>query len=567
MLAKHFVMILCSLRLNRMVLNILSHCFVMRCCFCVSFLSLFTFRCTKTRSFENLPSACELGSSLAPNRRSSDPSLNEKWQDHRRSLEVNMAVGPERGGNQDQEVLPYGVGPYPDRADSELEEGPLPQGLLVELGQGSPAATGEEAEEAELSVAVGVAEGQMENILQEATKEEAGADQKEGSAAVKQVINTVDTELEKEAQVEDENECTDVGTEVQTETLSNVHQPENGGLEAEEDDVSPPPPAQTAEELDEQAAEVTQTPEDVETQDVENSSLKEEVAQGPSESGSDEPEQTAAHRTITNSFMDISPEDPAVDEETCPDSESDPGVSEPMEQLEKRASLMESSTETLTEEACSRLELPTQPPVCLGHQPCSDGRSQPPCSRKEKGLEAGEHSFIRTLNEATKRPSVCALQSVSADHSREGLCNLDSSEGEPCGVPHWAKGSGERAPLSRQMSLASCNSLILHPRGSCSHHRCCHSLLSRGAISPEQPSRNHLDDDGLTLHNDVIQQRLRQIEAGHQMEVETLKKQVQELWSRLENQQHTGSHRINGDMENEVVRCQQVDEKLFTTRT
>ncbi|XP_062240729.1 myotubularin-related protein 3 isoform X2 [Platichthys flesus] len=510
-------------------------------------------RCTKTRSFENLPSACELGSSLAPNRRSSDPSLNEKWQDHRRSLEVNMAVGPEGGGNQDQEVLPNGVGPYPDRADSELDEGPLPQGLLAELGQRSPAAPGEEEEEeAELSVAVGVAEGQMENILQEATKDEAGADQKEGSAAVTQVINTVGPESEKEAQVEDENECTDVnGTEGHTETLSNGHQPENGGLEAEEDGESPPPPAQTEEELEEQAAEVTQAPEDVETQDVENSSFKEEVAHEPSESGSVEPEQTAALRTITNGFVDSSPEDPGVDEETCP--ESDHGVSELMEQVEKRVSLMESSTETLTEVACSRLELPTETPVCPSRQPCSDCRSQPPCLRKEKGLEACEHSFIRTLNGANKRPSVTYFPSVSADHSREGLCNGDTSEGEPCGVPQWAKGNGERAPLSRQMSLASCNSLILYPRGSCSHHRCCHSLLSRAAISPEQPSRNHLDDDGLTLHSDAIQQRLRQIEAGHQMEVETLKKQVQELWSRLENQQHTGSHRTNGDMGDEVT--------------
>nr|XP_019949435.1 PREDICTED: myotubularin-related protein 3 isoform X2 [Paralichthys olivaceus] len=511
-------------------------------------------RCTKTRSFDNLPSACELGSSMAPNRRSSDPSLNEKWQDHRRSLELNMAVGPEGGGNQDQEVLPNGVGPYPDRADSELDEGTQPQVSLAEVGQGSsamPAATGEEAEEAELSVAVGVAEGQMENILQEATKEEAGADHREGSAAVTLVINTVDTESEREAQVEDENESTEVnGTEVQTESLSNGHHPENGGLEAELDGESPPPPAQKTEELDERAVEVTQTPEDVETQDVEKSSVKEEVAHGPSEG---EPEQTAAHRTITNGFMDRSPEDLSVDEETCPDSESDHGVSEPMEQVEKRASLMESSTETLTEEACGRLELPTQPPVCLSRHPCSDGRSQPPCSRKEKGVEAGEHSFIRTLNGATKRPSVSAFQSVSADLSREGLCNGDSSDGEPCGGPHWAKGNGERTPLSRQMSLASCNSLILHPRGSCSQHRWCHSLLSRAAISPEQPSRSHLDDDGLTLHNDAIQQRLRQIEAGHQMEVETLKKQVQELWSRLENQQHTGSHRINGDMGDEVT--------------
>uniref|UniRef100_A0A8C2XGA2 phosphatidylinositol-3,5-bisphosphate 3-phosphatase n=1 Tax=Cyclopterus lumpus TaxID=8103 RepID=A0A8C2XGA2_CYCLU len=393
-------------------------------------------RRTKTRSFDNLPSACELGSSLAPNRRSSDPSLNEKWQDHRRSLELNMAVGPEGGGNPDQE-------------------------------------------EAELSVAVGVAESQMENILQEATKEEAGADvQREGSAAVKHVTDT----------------------------------------------------------LDHQAAEVTQAPEELEKQDVENSSVQEELAHGPSESGSDEPEQPAAHRTITNGFVDRSPEEPDVAEETCPDC--DHSVTK---QVDKMASLMESSTETLTEEACSRMELPPQPPVCPTRHPCSDGRNQPPCFRKE------------TLNGGCKRPSVSAFQCVSADLSRDGFYNGDSSDAEPCGGHHWVKGNGERVPLSRQVSLASCNSLILHPRGSCSQHRWCHALLGRAAISPEQPSRSHLDDDGLTLHTDAIQQRLRQIEAGHQLEVETLKKQVQELWSRLENQQHAGSQRFNGDMGDEVT--------------
>uniref|UniRef100_A0A671UAP8 phosphatidylinositol-3,5-bisphosphate 3-phosphatase n=1 Tax=Sparus aurata TaxID=8175 RepID=A0A671UAP8_SPAAU len=465
-------------------------------------------RRTKTRSFDNLPSACELGNSLAPNRRSSDPSLNEKWQDHRRSLEASV----------------------------------------------SAAETGEEAEEAELSVAVGVAEGQMENILQEATKEEAGADvQREGSAAVTQVVNTVDTLVEKEAQVEKDDQCAKVnGTESQTEALANGHHPENGVTEAEEDGESPPLPTQKAEELDQQAAEVTQTPDDLVKQDVENSSVQEELAHGPNESGSNEPEQPAAHRTMTNGFLDSSPEEPGVEEETCPDSEPDHGVLELGEQLDKRTSLMESSTETLTEEACTRLEL-TAHPVCPSRQPCSDGRSQPPCSRKEKGLETGEHGFIRTLNGGSKRPSVSAFQSMSADLNRDGVYNGDSFEVEPCGGPHWAKGNGEKVPLSRQVSLASCNSLILHPRGSCSQHRWCHASLGRAAISPEQPSRSHLDDDGLTLHTDAIQQRLRQIEAGHQMEVETLKKQVQELWSRLENQHHAGSHRINGDMGDEVT--------------
>lgn len=515
----------------------------------------FLCRRTKTRSFDNLPSACELGSSLAPNRRSSDPSLNEKWQDHRRSLELNVAVGPEGGGNQDQEVRPNGVGPYVDGADSELDDSPQPRDSQAELGQAasvSPAEAGEEVEEAELSVAVGVAEGQIENILQEATKEEAAADaQKEGRAAGSHVI---DTELEREVKVEEEeDQCAQVnGTDIQEEARANGHHPENGLPEAEEGE-SPPLPPLKAEELDRQTAEVTQTP--VEGRAVQDSSVQEELAHGPCESGSGESEPPAAHRTITNGCVDTSPEEPGVDEDTCPDSESERDVLEAGQQLDKRASLMESSTETLTEEACSRLEPAAQPSVSPSRQPCSDGRSHPPapCSRKEKAPETGEHGFVRTLNGGSSRPSVSAFQSVSADISREGLCNGDSSEVEPCGGAHWVKGNGERAPLSRQVSLASCNSLILHPRGSCSQHRWCYSV-NRVAVSPEQPSRSHLDDDGLTLHTDAIQQRLRQIEAGHQMEVETLKKQVQELWSRLENQQHVGSHRINGDLGDEVVR-------------
>ncbi|XP_072244653.1 myotubularin-related protein 3 isoform X2 [Leuresthes tenuis] len=495
-------------------------------------------RCTKTRSFDNLPSACELGSSLPPNRRSSDPSLNEKWQDHRRSLELNMAVGPEGGGNQDQEVRPNRVGPYPDGQDSELEDSPLSQDSQAVLRQ-------KEAEEAELSVATGVAEGQMENILQEATKEEAGADVlKEGSASVVNVVDPADAEMKTEVKAEEKHQISMIsGTEMQAEVLSNGQHLENGVMEAEEEGDSAPLTAQKEEEPDQQAAELT--PEAPGKQNLEES-VQEEVTHGPTESC------LLEDRTIINGFVDGSPGEPGVDE-TCPDSESDHGVSEQMEPVDKRVSLMESSTETLTEEACSRLELPAAPPGCMNHQPCVEDRGQVPYFRKERGPEMGEHGLSRTLNGGSKQPSVSALQSASAHLSRDGLCNGDSSDGDPCGGPHWVKGNGERAPLSRQVSLASCNSLILHPRGSCSQHRWCHTMLSRATISPEQPCRSHLDDDGLTLHTDAIQQRLRQIEAGHQMEVETLKKQVQELWSRLENQHHVGSHRINGDMGDEVT--------------
>ncbi|XP_068166252.1 myotubularin-related protein 3 isoform X2 [Antennarius striatus] len=475
-------------------------------------------RRTKTRSFDNLPSACELGSSLPPNRRSSDPSLNEKWQDHRRSLELNMAVEPDGGGSQDDEALPNGVGPYLDGADSELDDSPQPRVSHAELGRG-PASipAGEEAEEVELSVAAGVAEGQMENILQEATKEE-------GGAVVMRVADAGDAEVELEGEGEAEDADWVNRTQNQSGALANGHL-ENGTVEAEEDGEAPPvaQKEEEEEELDQPAAEEIFNPE----------GLVRRAEQNSPEPGPCEPEQPAAHRTLTNGFTDGSPEEPGEHEVTCSDSELG-------EQLDKRVSLMESSTETLTEEACSRLEPPLQP-VCPSRQPCSDGRNPPPIRK------GGEHSCGRTLNGGGKHPPVSAFQSVG-----DGVCNGDGSEGEPCGGPHWAKGNGERAPLSRQLSVASCNSLTFHPRGGCSQHRWCHGL-NRASISPEQPSRSHLDDDGLTLHMDTIQQRLRQIEAGHQMEVETLKKQVQELWSRLENQQHVGPHKINGDLADELT--------------
>lgn len=513
-------------------------------------LNFFLSRCSKTRSFDNLPSACEMGSSLAPNRRSSDPSLNEKWQDHRRSLELNMAVGPDGGGSQNQEVQPNGAEHYVNGAGTELDS-LQPEGSHPELRQGV-SVNPEEEEEAELSVAVGMAEGQMENILQEATKEEVATDalKEENGTHAHVINNTVDTEVEKEVQTNPEvvetTHCAQVnGTEIQGEAVPNGSQPEHG-LTLPGDFESDRLSVQKVEELNPLAGELSQSSGDLVEK---NCSDEEQLAQGlnRSDSCASEP---SPHRTITNGFADNSPKETVGHKETCPGSESDHE-----KQFNKRASPMESSTETLTEEACSKsLESAPAPSPYLNHRDGLDGNNtQMFGSPLEKPVETGDHGSMRTLNGCSKRPSVSAFQSVSADLSRDGLCNGEGSEGELGGGPQWAKGNGKRAPLSRQVSLASCSSLILHPRGSCSQHRWCHSM-SRSAISPEQPSRSHLDDDGLALHTDVIQQRLRQIEAGHQMEVETLKKQMQELWSCLKNQQHAGSHRINGDLGDELVR-------------
>ncbi|XP_053297925.1 myotubularin-related protein 4 isoform X1 [Pleuronectes platessa] len=53
---------------------------------------------------------------------------------------------------------------------------------------------------------------------------------------------------------------------------------------------------------------------------------------------------------------------------------------------------------------------------------------------------------------------------------------------------------------------------------------------------PQAPA--YLDDDGLPVPMDAVQQRLRQIEAGYKQEVEVLRQQVRQLQMRLESKQY-----------------------------
>ncbi|MBN3308379.1 MTMR4 protein, partial [Amia calva] len=58
------------------------------------------------------------------------------------------------------------------------------------------------------------------------------------------------------------------------------------------------------------------------------------------------------------------------------------------------------------------------------------------------------------------------------------------------------------------------------------------------ASSPPPPPPAYLDDDGLSVPTDAVQQRLRQIEAGYKQEVEVLRRQVRQLQMRLESKQY-----------------------------
>ncbi|XP_029115317.1 phosphatidylinositol-3,5-bisphosphate 3-phosphatase MTMR3 isoform X2 [Scleropages formosus] len=462
-------------------------------------------RLPKTRSFDNLPSALEVGGSLAPNRRSSDPSLNEKWQDHRRSLELNIGAGPEGGGLPDPDGRSSntsGVGSADGWPDRELEGEKLPAEVGEGLEEGKilrVTLPGEESME-EVELSVGVAEGQMENILQEATKEDAGLETQKGAGACNPEGAALDSEAPASPSVAPP---VSAGLPVGVGTVEEDASKEYQGIE-----------------LGQAALEIHPSPEDTNGAVASNPSL-------PDSSGS----LTNGHAESFSGELGASAENrhevPHLSQRAV----------EALELREDRISLMESSTETLTEEGAARQDVPGQ----LSTSPLSrvppDDKTPSHYLRRKGPIEAeSEEGGSRTL-----RPSPSALPPLCAELGQQGsICNGETPEAEP-------RVNSQRSPLSRQVSAASCGSLPPVPlRGP---GRC----PQRPPSSPEQPTRSHLDDDGLPVHSDMVQQRLRQIEAGHQLEVETLKRQVQELRSRLEIQQQGGGLRVNGDVGDEVT--------------
>lgn len=85
---------------------------------------------------------------------------------------------------------------------------------------------------------------------------------------------------------------------------------------------------------------------------------------------------------------------------------------------------------------------------------------------------------------------------------------------------------GPTAAVLNNYSLAG----HLFPPGS-------YSSPSASSSSPPPQTPAYLDDDGLPVPLDAVQQRLRQIEAGYKQEVEVLRQQVRQLQMRLESKQ------------------------------
>lgn len=80
------------------------------------------------------------------------------------------------------------------------------------------------------------------------------------------------------------------------------------------------------------------------------------------------------------------------------------------------------------------------------------------------------------------------------------------------------------------------------------------SFFSASSSPPPPQAPAYLDDDGLPVPLDAVQQRLRQIEAGYKQEVEVLRQQVRQLQMRLESKQYgTPPSEPDIDYEDDIV--------------
>ncbi|XP_068767962.1 myotubularin-related protein 3 isoform X1 [Struthio camelus] len=474
-------------------------------------------RLPKTRSFDNLTTACD-SSVPTTNRRSSDPSLNEKWQEHRRSLELSSLGNP---------------GDDPFDGDSLSKQGRAPVG-------------------AELSVAAGVAEGQMENILQEATKDDVGLEE-HVRGSLETVAKEDEIALDKENRAENlYGYASDLCEKMEMDKGVVMNNPVS----------NPHPVSLGASELKGQQDEHT---------DLINTTQKLPQVKGL---------QTAPLESFVNrDAPKNAEEDVSKLEGETEGLYNTPQASLPLPltiQHEARTPNIESSTETLTENETKQELIPKG----LCHRPHlidnSADELSPTIENRPEGENMLEPQKLGTKVNRTSSssrthipmPSPCALP--LAECKDEIVCNGELepenkvtekpmgfriTQKYPATNGHCVNGEDSRlkASLSRQISTASCSSAQFHLRNLHQKWMSSHLGKQHTASSPDQPARSHLDDDGMPVYTDVIQQRLRQIETGHQQEVETLKKQVQELKSRLESQFLNSSLRLNGDYGDDVT--------------
>lgn len=233
---------------------------------------------------------------------------------------------------------------------------------------------------------------------------------------------------------------------------------------------------------------------------------------------------------------------------------------------------MEDSTETLTDEG----EAPPaeqDPTLQLLHeertetpqpvQPARRGVSipaPPDCQLSELSLFGPSWEGVRGLVQSScspvGTPGRTSSQTSTSYYSRRlaGKLLLRSQGSAPASGAHCCRREAACCPGARLGAPAATHlngyavpgHLILPP-----------SLASpsmSGSPPPPVPAPAYLDDDGLPVPVDAVQQRLRQIEASYKQEVEVLRQQVRQLQMRLESKQFsTPPSEPDVDYEDDIV--------------
>ncbi|XP_076867856.1 phosphatidylinositol-3,5-bisphosphate 3-phosphatase MTMR3 isoform X2 [Brachyhypopomus gauderio] len=365
-------------------------------------------RLPRTRSYDNLPTACEGMSSLPTNRRCSESNLNEKRDDHLQSVEITVAV--EANGDLPKSNMANHNTQHPEigtALDRMLQE----EGLLYGV-----------------------------EYIDSKTFNESGS------------ANEVRTE-------------DDGGWAASLSTFDSAHKA-----------GTTPPVSESPNTVPEQNHSVralgVEEALDLSTEESFTSISSSPIQLGYLSNGHGAVEDISAEE----------PSSPAHSPNLCLSSSAPPDFK----------STPQSSTETLTEECplqSQTLGSPTPP------NPDGPGPRQPNPS-------------------PLLLPSQCALRPVSPQPA--------GHEGSVCnGEAPRVNGLGSWTPHSRRASVMSGGSPT-------SPHQAPPGCSGRG------PSASaHLEEDGLSVHSDAVQVRLRQMEAGHQLQVETLRRQVHALWSQL----------------------------------
>uniref|UniRef100_A0AAY4EPB4 phosphatidylinositol-3,5-bisphosphate 3-phosphatase n=1 Tax=Denticeps clupeoides TaxID=299321 RepID=A0AAY4EPB4_9TELE len=257
---------------------------------------------------------------------------------------------------------------------------------------------------------------------------------------------------------------------------------------------------------------------------------------------------------------DTSTQDVPPDGHTCAVSSAPPRAEEPsltaVELLALRqlpAPPLEDSTETLTEQTSD--EGPAPPPrraelVSVRERAARRLVSQ---SQLSDFTLLGSHwsSSVQGLVQSAcggyqgRRPSGRPLRAQGAPCCRREQPRPPASPLPSAGWFSSVRSSGYAALCSSALSAGPAfRQLVLNGRSS----------PSSPPPPPQAPS--YLDDDGLPVAMDAVQQRLRQIEATYKQEVEVLRQQVRQLQMRLESRQHcTPPSEPDVDYEDDDIMC------------